>query len=170
MSPKVKRSNGARSYSPRNNWKFSSKWIGPISVSWLQPWKEDHPRMRDFNWPNLGTSMVFATERLWLGLSKWRIIYMLPRLDGIRPWSLPSLIWKTMSPHGGGHWNKRRGKTMVTLGDSLRNMLNSNLFQGISITFLGANSATFWMPQMTTCGNMWGLIPNSCLRSGTCMS
>jgi len=23
----------------------SSKWIGPISMSWLRPSKEDHPRM-----------------------------------------------------------------------------------------------------------------------------
>jgi hypothetical protein len=31
-------------------------------------------------------------ERLWmLGLPKWRIIYMSPRLDDIWPWSLPNL-------------------------------------------------------------------------------
>jgi len=44
MSLKVKRSKGARSSSPMNNWKSSSKWIGPTLVSWLRPSKEEHPR------------------------------------------------------------------------------------------------------------------------------
>ncbi len=39
MSPKVRRNNGARSYSPRSNWKSSSKWIGMTSMSWLLPLK-----------------------------------------------------------------------------------------------------------------------------------
>jgi hypothetical protein len=29
MSPKVRRNKGARSYSPRSNWKYSSRWEGP---------------------------------------------------------------------------------------------------------------------------------------------
>jgi len=140
-------------------------------VSWLWPSKEDHPRMRDFNRLNLGTLMVPATERLWMrGLPKWRIIYVPPRLDDIRPWSLPNLIWKAMPPHGGGHWDKKREITMVTFGNFLRNVSNPNLFQRIPITFRGANSATLWMSQTTTSNNMWRLIPNSCLRSNTCMS
>ncbi len=95
---------------------------------------------------------------------------MPPRLDGIRPWSLPSPTWKVMPPHGGGHWDKRKGRTMVTLGSSLRNVSSSNSSQGIPTTSWAANFATLWMPQMTTCGNTWGFIPNSCLRSDTCMS
>ncbi len=147
MSPKVKRNNEVRSYSPRNNWRSSSKWIGPTSPTWLWPSKEDHPRKRNFNRPNPRTSMVPTIEKLWMfGLPKWRIIYMSPRLDGIWPWSLPNPTWKVMSPHGGGHWNKRRGKTMVTLGNSLRNVSNLNLFQGIPTTSWDANSTTLWMP------------------------
>jgi len=43
------------------------------------------------NQPNSGTSMVPVTERLWmLGLQKWRIIYMPPRLAGTWPWNLLS--------------------------------------------------------------------------------
>ncbi len=115
--------------------------------------------------------MVPVTERLWmLGLPKWRIIYMLLRLDDIRLWSLPNPTWKAMPPHGGGQWNKRRGRTMVTFGSFLGNTLSPNSFQRIPTTFQGANSTTLWMPQMTTCDNIWGLIPNSCFRSGTCMS
>jgi len=115
--------------------------------------------------------MVPATERLWmLGLSKWRIIYMSPRWDGIRQWSLPNPTWKVMPPHGGGQWDKKKRRTMVTLGNFLKNISKSNLFQGIPITSRSANSMTLWMPQMTTCNNMWGVIPNSCLRSSTCMN
>ncbi len=52
---------------------------------------EDHLRMRDFNRPNPGTSMVSATERLWMfGLRKWKTIFMPPRLSDIRPWNLPN--------------------------------------------------------------------------------
>ncbi len=91
MSLKVRKNNGAQSYSPQNNWKSSSRRIGPTSVSWLRPSKGGHPKIWDINRPSLGTSMVFATERLWmLGLPKWRITYMPPRLDDIRPWSLPN--------------------------------------------------------------------------------
>jgi len=169
MNLKVKKSNRGGSYSPRNNWKFSSKWIGSILVNWLRPSKEEHPRMQDFNWPNLGTSMVPMIKRLWmLGLLKWRITCMPPRLDDIQLWNLPN--FKAMPPHGGGQWDKRRGRTMVTLGNFLRNELKPSLFQGIPITSRGVNSTTLWMPQMITCGNMWGLIPNSCWRSGTCMN
>ncbi len=171
MNPKVKRNNGAQSYSPRNNWKSSSKWIGSISVSWLWPSKGGHPKMRDSNRRNPRTLMVPVTERLWMFvLLKWKIICMLRRLDGIRPWSSLNPTWKAMPPHGGGQWNKRRGKTMVTLGTSLRNALSPNSFQGIPTTSRGANSGTLWMPRMTTCGNMWWFILNSCLRSGTCTS
>jgi len=47
--------------------------------------------MQGSNQPNPGTSMVPVTEGLWtLGLQKWKIIYMPPRLDGIRSWILPS--------------------------------------------------------------------------------
>jgi hypothetical protein len=46
--------------------------------------KGGHPKMRDANQQNSGTSMVPATQRLWmLGLSKWKITYMTPILDGI---------------------------------------------------------------------------------------
>jgi len=115
--------------------------------------------------------MVPVTERLWtLGLRKWRIIYMPPRLDGIQPWSLPSPTWKAMPPHGGGQWDKRKGRTMATLGSFSRNVSRPNLSQGTLITSWGVNFVTLWMPQMKTWGNMWGLIPNSCLRSDTCMS
>jgi hypothetical protein len=35
--------------------------------------------------------MVSATKRLWmLGLWKWKIIYMPPRLDNIWLWNLPN--------------------------------------------------------------------------------
>ncbi len=75
-----------------------------------------------------------------------------------------------MPPHGARQRDKRKGRAMITLGNSLRNVLKPNLSQGISTTSRGANSATLWMPQMTTCDNMWGLIPNSCLKFDTCMS
>jgi len=91
---------------------------GLILVSWLRSSKEDHPRMRDSNRPNPGILMVPATERLWMfGLHKWKITYMPPRLDNIWPWSLPGPTWKAMSPHGGGQWDNRKGRTMVTLGE-----------------------------------------------------
>ncbi len=110
-------------------------------------------------------------RKLWmLGLQKWRITYMLRRLDNIRLWSLPNPTWKAMLPHGGRQWDKRKGRTMVILGNSLRNTSKPNLFQGILTRFQGANSKTLWMPQMTTYNNMWRFIPNSCLRSSTCMS
>jgi len=127
--------------------------------------------MRGLNQPNPETSMVPVTERLWMiGLRKWRIIYMPPRLDGIRPWSLPSPTWKAMPPHGGGQWDKRKGRTMATLGSSSRTVSRLNLFQGTPTTSQGANFVTLWMPQMKIWGNMWGFTPNSCSRSGTCMS
>jgi hypothetical protein len=47
------------------------------------------PRVKGFNRPSPGTSMVPETEKLWMfGLWRWRIIYMPPKLDGIPPWSL----------------------------------------------------------------------------------
>jgi hypothetical protein len=49
MIMKVKRSNQPRSFSPRNNWKSCSRWIGPISVSWLWPSKEDRWKVWDSN-------------------------------------------------------------------------------------------------------------------------
>ncbi len=53
--------------------------------------KGGHPRMRDINRPSPRTSMVPTTERLWMfGLWRWRIIYMPPKLDDIRPCSLPN--------------------------------------------------------------------------------
>jgi hypothetical protein len=51
-----------------------------------------------------------------------------------------------------------------------QNISSPNLFQGILITSRGANFATLWMPQMTTCSTMWGFIPNSCSNSDTCMN
>ncbi len=91
MILKVKRSNQTWSSSPQSNWKSSSKLIDLILANWLRPSKEDHPRMRDFSWPNSGTLMVSATKRLWmLGLWKWKIIYMPPRLDNIWLWNLPN--------------------------------------------------------------------------------
>jgi len=95
---------------------------------------------------------------------------MPPRLDGILPWSLPNPTWKAMPPHGGGRFDKRRGRTMATRGSSLKNASSRNLFQGIPTTFRGVNYATLWMPQMKTWGIMWGLTPSSCLRFGTCTS
>jgi len=77
---------------------------------------------------------------------------------------------KGYAVRGGGQWDKRKGRTMATLGSSSRNASKSNLSQGTPITSQGANFMTLWMPQMKTWGNMWGLTPNSCLRSGTCMS
>ncbi len=171
MSLKVRRNNGARSYSPRNNWKSSSRWKGSTLVSSLRSSKEEHPRMRGYNQPNPGTSMVPVIERLWmLGLQKWRTICMPPRLDGTRPWSLPSPTWKAMPPHGGGQWDKRKGRTMATLGSFSRTVSRLNLSQGTPTISWGANFVTLWMPQMKIWGNMWGLTSNSCLRSGTCMS
>jgi len=41
-------------YSPRNNWKSSSRWIGPTLVSWWRPSKRGPPRVKGFNPPNLG--------------------------------------------------------------------------------------------------------------------
>ncbi len=59
-------------------------------MSSLRPSKGGHPKMRDTNRPNSGTSMVPVIEKLWIfGLQKWRIIYMLPRLEDIRPLSQP---------------------------------------------------------------------------------
>jgi len=131
MSPKVRRNNGARSYSPKINWKSSSRWIGLTVVSWLRPSKEEHPRMWGSNQPNPGISMVPVTKRLWtLSLRKWRIICMPPRLNDTWPWSLLSPTWKAMPPPGEGQWDKRKGRTMATFGSSLRNASRPNLFQG----------------------------------------
>jgi hypothetical protein len=115
--------------------------------------------------------MVLATERLWMfGLRKWRITCMPPRLDDIRPWNSPNLIWKAMPPLGGGQWDKRKGRAMATLGSSSRTVLRPSFSQGTPTTFRGVNFVTLWMSQMRTWGNMWELIPNSCLRSDTCTS
>ncbi len=133
--------------------------------------KEGPPRVKGFNRPSPGTSMVPETEKLWMfGLRKWMTIYMPPRLAGIPPWSLLNPTWKVMPPLGGGRWDKRRGRTMATRGSSLRNALSRSLFQGTPTTSRGASSGTLWMPQMKTWGNTWGLIPNSCWRFGTCTS
>ncbi len=59
---------------------------------------------------------------------------MPPRLDDIRLWSLPSPTWKAMLPHGEGQFDKRKGRTMVTLGSSSRNVSRLNLSQGTPIT------------------------------------
>jgi len=89
--PEVKRNKGARSYSPKNNWKSSSRWVGPTLVSWWWPSKREPPRVKGSNRPSPGTSMVPATARFWmLGLRKWTTTYMPPRLDEIPPWSLPN--------------------------------------------------------------------------------
>ncbi len=57
----------------------------------VRPSKRGPPRVKGFNRPSLRTLMVLATERLWmLGLPRWRIIYMPPRWDDIRSWSLPN--------------------------------------------------------------------------------
>ncbi len=63
-----------------------------------------------------------------------------------------------------------REEPWLHLGNSLRNASSPNLSQGTSTKSRSANSVTLWMPQMTICDKMWGLIPNSCLRSSTCMS
>ncbi len=171
MSSKAKRNQGAWSYSPRNNWKSSLRWIGPTLVSWWRPSRRGPPRVKGFNRPSLGTLMVPVIARLWMrGLRKWMITYMPPKLDNIPPRSLPSLIWRVMPPHGGEPWDKRKGKTMVIRGSYLRSALSRSLFQGIPTTSQGANSVTLWMSQMKIWNNMWGLIPNSCLRSSTCTS
>jgi hypothetical protein len=47
---------------------------------------------------------------LWmLGLRKWKITSMPPRLVDTRPWNLPNPIWRAMPPHGGGPWGKKKG-------------------------------------------------------------
>ncbi len=72
-------------------------------MNWLQPLKDDHPKVQDFNLLNLGISMGFVIERLWMfGLQKWKITFMLPRLGDIHPWSLPNPTLRAMPPHGGG--------------------------------------------------------------------
>jgi hypothetical protein len=63
-----------------------------------------------------------------------------------------------------------RGACPILLGSYSRTVLRPNLSQRTPTTSQGANSVTLWMPQMRTWGNMWGLIPNSCFKSGTCMS
>ncbi len=95
---------------------------------------------------------------------------MSPRLGDIRPWNWPNPIWRGMFPHGGGQWNKRKGRPMATHGTSSRNTLSWNSFQRILITSQDENSVTLWMQQMTTYAYMWRLIPNSCLRFNICMS
>ncbi len=171
MSPKVRKNKGARSYSPRSNWKYSSRWEGPTLVSWWRPSKWELPRVKGSNRPSSGTLMVPAIARLWmLGLRRWTTTCMPPRLDEIPPWSLPNPIWKATPPHGGGRSDKRRGRTTTTPGSSSRSGSSRNLFQGILTTFLDANSVTLWMPRMKIWGIMWGLTPSSCLRSGTCTS
>ncbi len=113
--------------------------------------------------------MAPATARLWmLGLRRWTTIYMPPRWADIPPWSLPNHTWKAMPPHGGAQWDKMKGRTMAIRGSFSRIALRRNSSRETPTTFLGANSVTLWMPQMRIWGNMWGLIPNSCLRSGTC--
>jgi len=171
MTMKVKRSNQMRSSSPQNNWRSYSKWIGPISINWLSPSREDHPKVWSSSPLSPGLLMGPGIERLWMfGLRKWKITFMPPRLVSIRPWNLPNLIWRAMPPHGGGRWGKRKGKPMATHGNFSRNVLNRNSFQRTPTTFQGANFMTLWMQTMTTCVNMWGLIPNSCLKLGICMS
>ncbi len=59
---------------------------------------------------------------------------------------------------------------MATLGSSSRSGLRQNLSREMPTTSQGANFVTLWMPQMKIWGNMWGLTPSWCLRSGTCMS
>jgi hypothetical protein len=54
---------------------------------------------------------------LWmLGLQKWRITCMSPRLEGIQPCSLPSPTWKAMPPHGVGQETKGREEPWLHLG------------------------------------------------------
>ncbi len=60
MSPKVKRNTGARSYSPKSNWKYSSRWVGPTLVSWWRPSKQEPPRVKGFNRPSPGTLMALS--------------------------------------------------------------------------------------------------------------
>jgi hypothetical protein len=140
-------------------------------MNYLRPSKEDHRKVWDSNSQNLGTLMGSEIERLWmLGLRRWKITFMPPRLGGTHPWNLPNLIWRAMPPLGGGRWGKRKGRPMATHGNSSNNTLSRNSFQIILTTSQGANFVTLWTQQMTTCANMWGCIPNSCWRSGICMS
>jgi len=51
----------------------------------VAPSKRGPPRVKGFNRPSPGTSVVPETEKLWmLGLPKWKTTYMPPRLVGIR--------------------------------------------------------------------------------------
>ncbi len=156
MIMKVKRSDQAQSFSLKNNWRSSSRWICLTSVSWLQSSKEDHPKVQDFNLLSLGTLMGSVIERLWmLGLRKWKTTSMPPKLGNTRPWSLPNPTWRATPPHGGGRWGKRKGRTMATHGNFLRNASNRSLSKRLLITSRSANSATLWMRQMTIYTNMW---------------
>ncbi len=95
---------------------------------------------------------------------------MLPKLGDIWLWNLPSPTWKSVLPHGGRQWGKRKGKPIATHEFFSRNTLNWNSFPKKLITSQNVNSVTLWMQQMTICANMWRRILNSCLRFGICMS
>ncbi len=112
-------------------------------MNWLRPSREDHPKVWSSSPLSPGTLMGPRIERLWmLGLRKWKITFMPPRLVSTRLWNLPNSIWRAMPPHGGGRWGKRKGKPMATHGNSSRSVLSWNSFPRISTTFWGVNWCT----------------------------
>jgi len=59
----------------------------------LPPSREDHPKVWGSSPLGPGTLKGLGTKRLWmLGLWKWKITSMPPRLVGTRPWNLPNPI------------------------------------------------------------------------------
>jgi hypothetical protein len=50
--PEMRRNKGARSYSPKSNWKYCSIWVGATSVSLWRPSKREPPRVKGFNRPS----------------------------------------------------------------------------------------------------------------------
>ncbi len=64
-----------------------------LDLNWLPPSKKDHPKVWSLSLLSPGLLMGPGIKRLWmLGLWKWKITFMPPRLVDIWPWNLPNLI------------------------------------------------------------------------------
>jgi len=75
---------------PRSSVLFTQEQL-EVLLKMGRPSKRELPRVKGFNRPSPGTSMVPVTARLWmLGLRKWTTTCMPPRWAGIPPWSLPN--------------------------------------------------------------------------------
>jgi hypothetical protein len=69
------------------------KMNSPISMNRMRPSREAHPKVWVSSPLSSGTLTGPGIERLWmLGLRRWKITFMPPRLVGIRPWNLPNPI------------------------------------------------------------------------------